>query len=134
MNSLRPFTKIIDITTADIDVSFTDTAGSSVSCNYIKVGMLGNPTSFSDFVDVEISGISSIGAYRELSMVPDASGVFMIGADSKRPGIVFLPESFATGVRIHRRFGTASRQLYITYGVLTTNVNKLKSYSRFIGK
>ena len=88
MEYYRPFCKVSEITSTDITVNFTDTQGSSIGCNFIKINMAGSPQ-LADFADVLLIGVSSIIPYTQNSGSPVASaGVFTMAATPIKPAIM----------------------------------------------
>jgi hypothetical protein len=134
MEYYRPFCKVSEITSTDITVNFTDTQGSSVGCNFIKVNMAGNPTN-ADFADVLLVGVSSIIPYTQNSGSPVASaGVFTMTATPLKPAIFMLPSgALATGAVIKKRGTAITRPLIITYGVFKPATNTLKGAGKYKG-
>jgi len=135
MEYYRPFCKVSEITSTDITVNFTDTQGSSIGCNFIKINMAGNPTN-ADFADVVLTGVSSIIPYTQNSGSPIASaGVFTMAATPVRPAIFMLPSgALATGAVIKKRGSTVTtRPLIVTYGVFKTATNTLKGAGQYKG-
>lgn len=134
MEYYRPFCKISEIASTDITVNFTDTQGSSIGCNFIKINMAGNPTS-PELAEVLLIGVSSIIPYTQNSGSPIASaGVFTMAATPVRPAIFMLPSgALATGAIIKRRGTATPRPLIVTYGVFKTATNTLKGAGQYKG-
>lgn len=57
--SIKPFCKVFNLSTATAStITFLDSAGSSLMCNYVQVAMIA-PTSATGYIVVEPSGIST---------------------------------------------------------------------------
>ena len=118
----RPFTKIVTLSDQDeLTIDLQDSAGSSISCNYIKVeavsGGAGSGEMFFAF-PVGISVGSSVAASGLASVA--GSGVLGVGAAIGTGSVVLSlsPSDACSSIKLSQTI-TGSVAYAITYGVVT---------------
>lgn len=134
MKYYRPFCKInASYTTGPFEVLFQDSAGSTMDCNYINVGIAGS-LNVQDVYVLELIGTSGLQSYLYNFSNATTSGGFVTSFTHYKPAEIILPAGItATGVRINRWSGTLSRAVYVNYGVLKEEASPFKSRGKYKG-
>lgn len=135
MDYIRPFCKIITgFGSGSGVVTFTDTSGQQIYCNYIEFGMASPITvDPQDIFEIEPIGIGGAQGHLDFSGLTVSGGLGTVSTNIK-PGIIIIPQGqYATSINFYRTRGTASRTLYVNYGVLKQERNPLKSQSKYKG-
>lgn len=128
--TLKPYSKSASVTAANTQVTLTDTAGSSISCNYIKVSPV---TSGLSGVSVFVN-LSSLGNNPAISIGNAASGSLGFIASDNSPTEMFLPGGLrVTSIFLTSVAGPANPVVTVTYGILVAP-NPLKGRGENLGR
>lgn len=134
-----PFTKIINLSTAAptsfTEIKLTDSAGSGILCNYVKVYVVPSGAGISttaDHVSVSLSGLSY---YDKLANFTNTGTSGTAGAMVHfcNPVILEFPNSEGTSsIGVAKHSGNTSMNVVVTYGV-TKAQNTFKQLGLFPG-
>lgn len=134
-----PFTKIINLSTADptsfTEITLTDSAGSGILCNYIKVHLVASGAGISTSTDQVSVSLSGLAYYDKLANFTNTGTSGTAGAivHFLNPVVLEFPNSEGTSsIGVAKHSGNTSMNVVVTYGV-TKAQNTFKQLGLFPG-